>query len=165
MKRIRHGSFFAAPTKTVQTRQSIWGFLAYPRWHPACSCDRPEGVMSSELSQPDALRYLDAEHVSHPSGTFAGLTLCSTDDHKLGAISGVLVEPASRRVRYFVVERRIALLLRRYILPADTPAVLDASDRKLRVLATEEDLERFDTWIERYSEDDAITAMFAQPAA
>jgi hypothetical protein len=33
------------------------------------------------------------------------------------------------------------------------------------VLATEEDLERFDTWIERYSEEDAITAMFAQPAA
>ncbi len=121
--------------------------------------------MSSELSQPDALRYLDAEHVSHPSGTFAGLMLCSADDHKLGAISGVLVEPASRRVRYYVVERRIALLLRRYVLPADTPAVLDASDRKLRVLATEEDLERFDTWIERYSEEDAITAMFAQPAA
>lgn len=121
--------------------------------------------MPSELNQPDALRYLDAKHVEHPSGTFAGLTLCSADDHKLGVISGVLVEPASRRVRYFVVERRIALVLRRYTLPADTPAVLEASDRKLRVLATEEDLERFDIQIERFSEEDAITAMFARPAA
>ena len=121
--------------------------------------------MASELNQADGLRYLDAEHVKHPSGTFAGLTLCSSDNHKLGAISGVLLEPASRRVRYFVVERGMALLPRRYILPAETPAVLDAADRKLRVLATEDDLERFDTKVERFSEEDAITAMFAQPAA
>lgn len=121
--------------------------------------------MPSELSQPDALRYLDADHVKHPSGTFAGLTLCSRDDHKLGSIAGVLVEPASRRVRYFVVERRVALLPRKFILRADTPAVLEADDRKLKVLATEEDLERFDTQVERFSEEDAITAMFAKPAA
>lgn len=122
--------------------------------------------MSSELSQPEALRYLDADHVKHPSGTFAGLTLCSGDDHKLGAISGVLVEPASRRVRYFVVERRTALMQRRYILAADTPAVLDAIDGKLRVRATEDDLERFDArQVEPFTEEDAITAMFAQPAA
>jgi len=121
--------------------------------------------MTSELSQVDALRYLDAEHLKHPSGTFAGLTLYSPDDHKLGALSGVLLEPASRRVRYFVVERRTALLQRRYVLPAETQAVLDAADRKLRVLATEDDLERFDTEVEPFSEEDAITAMFARPAA
>ena len=121
--------------------------------------------MANELSQPEALRYLDADQVQHPSGTFAGLTLCNRDDLKLGAISGVLVEPASRRIRYFVVERRIALLLRKFLLPADTPAVLDARDRKLRLVETEDDLERFDTQVERFSEQDAITAMFAQPAA
>jgi hypothetical protein len=121
--------------------------------------------MPNELSQPDGLRYLDADHVKHPSGTFAGLTLYGGDDHKLGAISGVLVEPASRRVRYFVVERRIALFPRKYILRADTQAVLDADDHKLRVLATEEDLERFDAHVERFSDEDAITAMFARPAA
>src|SRR5262245_59975597 len=121
--------------------------------------------MANELSQPDGLRYLDADHVKHPSGTFAGLTLYSLDDQKLGAISGVLVEPASRRVRYFVVERRVALMLRKYILRADTPAVLEAGTQKLRVFATEDDLERFNTQVERFSEEDAITAMFAQPAA
>jgi hypothetical protein len=122
--------------------------------------------MANELNQPEALRYLDADCVKHPSGTFAGLTLCSRDDHKLGAISGVLVEPASRRVRYFVVERRTALVPRRYILAADTPVMLDADDRKLRLLATGNDLERFDSrQVEPFTEEDAITAMFAQPAA
>jgi hypothetical protein len=123
-------------------------------------------MMSKELNGSDALRYLDADHVKHPSGTFADLTIFSPDDHKLGAISGVLVEPATRRIRYFVVERRTALVPRRYILAADMPAVLEAYDGKLRILATEDDLERFDARkIERYSEEDAITAMFSQPAA
>ena len=122
--------------------------------------------MATELPSPDTLRYLDADHVKHPSGTFAGLTVCSCDNQNLGAISGVLLEPASRRVRYFVVERRVALMHRRYVLAADTPAVLEAEDQTLRILANVDDLERFDArTVERFSEEDAITAMFAQPAA
>ena len=78
--------------------------------------------MANEQPRPDALRYLDADQVKHPSGTLAGVQVCSSDDQALGAISGVLVEPASRRVRYFVVDRRVALLQRRYMLAADTPA-------------------------------------------
>ena len=117
--------------------------------------------------QPDGLRYLDADQVEHPSGTFAGVKVCSSDDEPLGAISGVLVEPASRRVRYFVVERGVALFpRRRYMLAADTPAVLEANDQKLRILSNVDDLERFDArQVERFSEEDAITAMFSQPAA
>jgi hypothetical protein len=122
--------------------------------------------MGNEQPRPDALRHLDADHVQHPSGTLAGVTVCSPDDQALGAISGVLVEPASRRVRYFVVERRVALLPRRYVLAADTPAVLEAGDQKLRILSNVDDLERFDArQVERFSEEDAITAMFSQPAA
>jgi len=122
--------------------------------------------MANELPSPDVLRYLDADHVKHPSGTFAGLTVCSRDNQKLGAISGVLLEPASRRVRYFVVERRTALMPRRYVLAADTPAVLEVEDQTLRILSNVEDLERFDARkVERFSDEDAITAMFAQPAA
>ena len=122
--------------------------------------------MANEQTRPDALRYLDADQVTHPSGTLAGVTVCSPDDQKLGAISGVLVEPASRRVRYFVVQRRVALLPRRYMLAADTPAVLEADDQKLRILSDVEDLQRFDArQVERFSEEDAITAMFAHPAA
>jgi hypothetical protein len=122
--------------------------------------------MAHDEPLPDALRYLDADQVKHPSGTLAGVTVCSSDDEKLGDISGVLVEPASRRVRYFVVERRVALLPRRYMLAADTPAVLEAEDQKLRILSNIDDLERFDARrVERFSEEDAITAMFAHPAA
>src|SRR6187200_978420 len=122
--------------------------------------------MAYDEPRPDALRYLDADQVQHPSGTLAGVTVCSSDDEKLGDISGVLVEPASRRVRYFVVERRVALLPRRYMLAADTPAVLEAEDQKLRILSNIDDLERFDARrVERFSEEDAITAMFAHPAA
>ena len=124
--------------------------------------------MTNELnSNTETLRYLDADHVHHPSGgTFAGLTLCSDADEKIGAISGVLLEPASRRIRYFVVDRRSALLGRRYLLAADTPAVLAAGDRKLRVLGTADDLERFDArLVQPFSDEDAITAIFARPAA
>ena len=122
--------------------------------------------MANEELKPDALRYLDADQVQHPSGTLEGVTVWGATDEKLGAISGVLVEPASRRVRYFVVKRGAALLPRRYVLAADTPAVLEAGDQKLRILLDVDRLERFDArQVERFSEEDAITAMFAHPAA
>lgn len=108
-----------------------------------------------------------AADVAHPTGTLAGLTICTQDNEKLGAIGGVLLEPASRRVRYFVVEEPAALLSRRrYLLAADTPAVLDATDSKLRVDANAGDLERFDSRSFRTaSDEDLVTAMFATPTA
>ena len=120
----------------------------------------------TEPNATDTLRYLDANCVEHPSGTFAGHVLCSQDDEKLGAITGMLVEPSTRRVRYFVIERSSILKQRRYLLPADSLPVLRADDHKLCVLAKADDLERFDArQVERFSEDDAITAIFANPAA
>ena len=114
----------------------------------------------------EPLRYLDADQVEHPSGTLAGHMLCSQDDEKLGAITGMLVEPATRRVRFFVIERSSVLKRRRYLLPADSSPVLRADDRKLCVLANPDDLERFDArQVERFSDADAITAIFAKPAA
>lgn len=123
--------------------------------------------MTTELSgQTESLRYLDADHVSHPSGTFAGLSLCSEDDEKLGNVVGVLLEPASRRVQYFVIERWSVLRGRRYLLPVDSLPVLCARDGKVVVSARAEDLPRYDgRLIEPFSEEDAITAMFARPAA
>ena len=122
--------------------------------------------MSNESHGETTLRYLDAEHVNHPSGTLAGVTVWSQDDQKLGEIAGVLVEPATRRVEFFVVERRNALLSKKYLLPADTLPVLSAGDRRVVVTARPDDLQRFDRkLIERFSDDDAITAMFAKPAA
>ena len=122
--------------------------------------------MTELNGKTDTLRYLDADHVEHPSGTFAGHMLCSQDDEKLGAITGMLVEPATRSVRYFVIERSSMLKQRRYLLPVDSLPVLRADDRKLCVLANADDLERFDArQVEPFSEEDAITAIFARPAA
>lgn len=122
--------------------------------------------MTNELTGTVGLRYLDAEHVNHPSGTLAGVTLWSEADEKLGTIAGVLVEPATRRIQYFVIERRAALLQRRYLLPVDSLPTLNAGDGKLFVRASPDDLQRFDVrLVEPFSEEDAITAMFAQPAA
>jgi hypothetical protein len=121
----------------------------------------------NELTEQGAtLRYLDAEHVNHPSGTFAGVTLWTEDDEQLGTIAGVLVEPASRRVQYFVIERRSVLRPRRYLLPVDSLPVLSADNRKLVVHARADDLQRFDgRLVEPFSDEDAITAMFSRPAA
>ena len=118
------------------------------------------------LTGTSDLRYLEATQVEHPLGTLAGLSMCTQEDEKLGSLEGVLVEPASRRLRYFVVKRPEMLRRRRYLLAADTPASIEAGDRKLRVMAREADLERFDSRsVQDFSDDDVITAMFAHPAA
>jgi len=112
------------------------------------------------------LRYVEATQVEHPLGTLAGLSMCTEEDEKLGSLEGVLVEPASRRVRYFVVERPKMLGRRRYLLAADTPASIEAGGGKLRVMAHAEDLERFDSRsVQNFSDEDLISAMFGHPAA
>jgi hypothetical protein len=120
-------------------------------------------VVTEHLTRSTAdLRYLDADHVEHPTGTMQGVLMCTADDEQLGSFDGVLVDPLSRRVRFFVVERKSALRRRRYLLPADTLATLD--ERMLRVEAHAEDLERFDArTVPPFSEEDLITTMFAQP--
>jgi hypothetical protein len=117
------------------------------------------------LTGASDLRYLEATQVEHPLGTLAGLSMCTQEDEELGSLEGILVEPASRRIRYFVVERPKMLRRRRYLLAGDTPASIEAGDR-LRVMAHEEDLERFDTRsVQKFSNEDLISAMFAHPAA
>lgn len=109
------------------------------------------------------LRYLDANLVQHPSGTMQGVLMCTADDEQLGSLDGLLVDPASRRVRFFVVERASALRRRRYLLAADALTTLD--ERTLRVHAHADELERFDArTVLPFSDEDSITAMFARPA-
>jgi uncharacterized protein YrrD len=104
--------------------------------------------------------------VEHPLGTLAGLNLFTEEGEKLGSLGGVLVEPASRRIRFFVVERSGMLRRRYYLLAADVPASIEVGDRTLRVMAHEEDLELFDSGsVRNFSDEDAISAMFASPAA
>jgi hypothetical protein len=129
---------------------------------------RRESQVANEhgLTGASDLRYLEATHVEHPLGTLAGLSMCTEEDEDLGSLEGVLIEPASRRIRYFVVERTTMLRHRHYLLAGDTPASIEAGDRKLRVMAHEEDLERFDTRsVQNFSDEDLISALFARPVA
>jgi hypothetical protein len=120
-------------------------------------------IQRQDHSTTTDLRYLDAGNVEHGSGTMQGIQMCTEDDEQLGSFAGVLVEPASRRVRYFVVERPSVLRRRRYLLDADTLATLD--ETTLRVQAHAEDLERFDLrTVQSFSDEDLITTMFAPSA-
>ena len=114
----------------------------------------------------EALRYLDAAQVAYPTGTLAGVEIRADNNQRLGSIGGVLVEPAHRRVRYFVVERGALLRKRRYLLSADRLVTLNAADRTIHIDANEEIIERFDpATVSRFSDDDLIETIFAPTAA
>ena len=109
------------------------------------------------------LRYLPAQQVGHPSGTLAGVTLCTPEGRELGELAGMVVDPAERRARYMVVSRPGRDRTRRYQLSADTPTVLDAAHKTLCVEADEDDLERFDARaVPEFCDQDLLTALFGR---
>ena len=115
-----------------------------------------------------ALRYLPAEHVDTPVGALAGTILVSPTDETVGTLDGVVIDPALRKVRYFVVRSGNWLKTHRHLVPV-TPARLDAAHRTLHVDLEPNDLPqcpevRSDTF-ERYSDEDVIAALFSHRAA
>jgi hypothetical protein len=112
----------------------------------------------------DSLRYLDANAVECPAGTLEGLSLFTQDDEPLGTIDGVLIDPTRRQIRYYVVDGSRVFYRRRYLVPADSPAVVIAEHNALRVDIPSDNIERqrFDARaVPRFSDDDLVTAMFA----
>jgi hypothetical protein len=127
--------------------------------------------VESNVTEPhatDDLRYLDAHNVRYPEGTLADLNLCTANDEKVGAIGGVLIDPAHRRVRYYVIESPGWFRVRRYLVSADATAVIEPAERVLRVEAPASDLtgREFDpATTPHFSDDDLLTSMFASHAA
>ena len=114
------------------------------------------------------LRYLDAHHVRCSIGTLAGLEVRTADDEKLGHLDGVLLSPSRRRVCFLVVRSPGLLRERRYLLPVDAAPHVEGKEMILRVeaYAGEVAAERFDeTAVLPFSDEDAVTAMFAPRAA
>ena len=114
------------------------------------------------------LRYLDAQHVRCPLGTLAGLEVRTADDEKMGELDGVLLDPAQRRVCFLVVQAPGLLRKRRYLLPVEASPRVEAKDMILRVEAHAREVapEPFDArTVRRFSDEDAVTAMFAPRAA
>ena len=122
--------------------------------------------MGNQVStaETDSLRYLEANAVDCPTGKLDGLSVVSQDDEALGVVSGVLIDPVSRQLRYFVVQAARLFNRRRYLVPADAPAVVMADDKMLRVEQPFESIERqrFDSRsVPRFSDEDLMTALFS----
>jgi hypothetical protein len=122
--------------------------------------------MGNQVStaETDSLRYLEANAVDCPTGKLNGLSVVSQDDEALGVVNGVLIDPVSRQLRYFVVQAARLFNRRRYLVPADAPAVMLADDKTLRVEQPFESIERrrFDSRaVPRFSDDDLMTALFS----
>jgi len=122
--------------------------------------------MRTEQEQT-TLRYLDADRVVHPAGTLAGVEVRTHDAERLGCIGGVLLEPARRRVRYFVVEQLSLLRRQHYLVPADRgAATLDAENRTIEIDLNQRALRRFDpATVPAFGDDDLIDALFAASPA
>jgi hypothetical protein len=115
----------------------------------------------------ESLRYLDANAVGCPSGTLEGLSLFDRDDEAIGMIDGVLIEPSTRQLRYYVVQAADFFRRRRFLVPADSPAVVVPEYKALRVDVSADSVqrERFDfRSVPRFSDDDLLAAMFPNRA-
>jgi len=128
-------------------------------------CPREGTVSDRQASDIDNLCYLPACDVQVQAGRLEEFHLCSLDDRTLGTVDGVLIDPAERRLRYFVVQAGTWLGRKRYLLSADeTTTHLEPEEGVLRV-----DVEAHDPWrhvfdassLRPFSDDDVVTAVFA----
>lgn len=116
--------------------------------------------------QDTDLRYLDAASVLHPDGTLQGIRVFTEADQPIGSVEGVLIEPAHRRVRYYVVVRSTILRNRLYMVPADRVAILNSDGKTLRIDAEDELIERFEpSSVPPFSDEDLLQAIFPSNAA
>jgi PRC-barrel domain len=115
-----------------------------------------------------ALRYLDASHVRTPVTDLSGLAVRSGDDQNLGELDGCVIDPANRRLRYFVVHSRSGFRTHRYLVPVGL-AYLDAGRRALHVSTGKNDLVRCPEFepekFKPYSDEDLIEALFHRTEA
>ena len=115
--------------------------------------------MAGTRPRAKGLHFLDANRVEH----MAGVEVCLGSNQKLGEIDGFVIDQATRRLRYFVVDPHSAN--ERCLLSADKPAVLDVEERTLRVDAQPSDLERLTVRSTDHPEDDVIEAIARHHAA
>src|SRR5512144_998553 len=63
------------------------------------------------------LRYIDAGNVNTPAGRLGHAVLVSPTNASLGRLDGILIDPAARKVCYYVVKSPDWLTSRHYLLP------------------------------------------------
>jgi len=110
------------------------------------------------------LRYIDASKVETPGGLLDQLDVLNQEDSNVGKVEGIVVDPAERQVRYFVVKSRRPFRARHYLLPL-TPTTIDAENKALHVDVQTDDLaELVDGPADAFppfTDDDLLVALFA----
>lgn len=116
-------------------------------------------------SDRSTLRYIDAAKVQGPAGALGDVNLCDMNDHPIGSLEGVLVDPVERRLCFYVVGsagRRGGR--RHYLLPTEWPAQVAADGKALRIDADQRDLAACDeveaSDMRPYSDDDFLASLF-----
>ena len=118
----------------------------------------------NDIAGANHLRFVDNSQLESP--LVEPLDVRTQEGTKIGTFDGVIVDPAQRRVRYLVVDRG-RVFHKRCLIPMPA-ARLDAEHHALQIEVDDTDAtewERFDpVTYPKFSDDDLITAMFAQRA-
>jgi len=111
------------------------------------------------------LRFLDARHVTGPAGELGALLVSDSRGLSLGRLTGFVVDPAARQLRYFVVEVGRWLSRQRYLIPL-CPATLEAEQQTMRLdcnRASKSDWREFDDRLfSRFSDNDLLDVIFGK---
>ena len=111
------------------------------------------------------LCYLNAAKVDGPAGALGHLDVQTADGQEVGELDGVLIEPAARRIRYYVIALGRRFGRRRYLLSADAQAQLETGSNALRfridlsALKACQEFRKGD--VREFSDTDVLSAMFA----
>jgi hypothetical protein len=93
-------------------------------------------------SYASRLRYLDADDVDSSVVDFDGLDVCGRDGEKLGAVDGFIVDLASSRVLYVVIDSGGWFRSRRFLAPIGH-AVIDKERTALNLDISKERLHNY----------------------
>jgi hypothetical protein len=102
-------------------------------------------------------------------GALSQMDVETVDGEQIGDVDGVLIDPAARCIRFYVIAaRRRWLGRRRYLLPADQPALLEREGRVLRFEIDETALKSCQEFrnqeVPEFSDMDLVSAIFAKTA-
>ena len=122
----------------------------------------------AQASYTSELSYLDASKVTSPAGVLSELDVLNAEGKRLGSIEGVVIDAAARHVRYLSVRLSGWFGRRRYLVQTDQLGQIEGEPKALRLLVNP----RYESVrglnaasLRRFSDADALTAMFAPRTA
>jgi len=112
------------------------------------------------------LCYLDASRVLGPCGLLQALDVRTSHDESLGSLDGVVIDPAERKLRFFVVEPVGSVNHRRILLPVEAAASVAPEGHTLRIELESGDFDGLDEFdmadFREFTEEDAIAPTLAR---